>query len=231
LRRFGALDVFGRQRITIGVLAPRTEVAMTIPPVSQDPTSPPAPEPRPGAVAAVVWTQALTAVVLVLTAVGFLVVKETVRGEAERLMHHDITGDFEIASGEIDWVVQGSFTMMAGFYVMLAAGYALLAVFNSRGAPTARLLTFIMSGAALGCCMPASLFTRLNDDFFAHRSLLPQDSGGMDYSDAANEWIVAATPQWVTLLDWLAVLLLVGGAFMLIVLLNLPAAKRYFRDR
>jgi hypothetical protein len=204
---------------------------MTQPPVDQDPQHPPPFVPRPGAVTAVVWTQCLTAVVLVVTAVGFLVVKETVRGEAERIMHHELSGDFEIASGEIDWAVQGSFSMMAAFYVLLAACYALIAVFTSRGAATARFLTFIMSGTALGCCLPASVFTRLNDEFFAHRSFLPQDRGGMDYSNEANEWVVAATPQWMTILDWLSVVLMVGGAFALITLLNLPAAKHYFRDR
>lgn len=204
---------------------------MAHPPVYQDPQFPPPFEPRPWAATAAVWLQCLTAVVLVSTAVSFLVVKETVRGGAERIMHHDITGDFGIASGEIDLVVLGGFSMMAGFFVLLAACYALLAVFNSRGAPTARLLTLIMSWAAVGCCMPASFLTRLNHDFFAHRSLMPQDSGGMDYSNGANEWVIAATPQWVNVLDWMAVMLIIGGAFTLISFLNFPAVKHYFRDR
>jgi hypothetical protein len=204
---------------------------MADPPVYHDPQFPPPFEPRPKIVAAVVWTQCLTAVLLALTAVSFLVVKETVRGGAERLMHHDITGEFDFASSEIDFVVQGAFTTMAGFYVLLAACYALLAGFNSRGAPTARFLTLIMSWTAVGCCLPASLFTRLNRDFFAHRSLVPQDSGGFDLSNEANEWVVAATPQWVNVLDWVTVLLMVGGAFALVSFLSLPAAKHYFRDR
>ncbi|MFG3343296.1 hypothetical protein [Glycomyces sp. NPDC048151] len=201
---------------------------MAHPPVYE---GPPPFTPRPAAVAAVVWIQCVTAVVLVVSAVGFLVVKGTVRGEAERLMHHDITGDFEIASGEIAWAIEGSFTQAAVFHVVLAAVFAVLAALNAQGAGAARVLTFVMSGVVLGCCLPVGVFTRTNDDFFAHRSLLPQDSGGAEYSNEANEWITAATPQWVTALDWISVLLMAGGALAFLSLLNVPAAKRYFRDQ
>jgi hypothetical protein len=194
----------------------------------EPPGQPSSPRQRPWQVTAVVWTQYLTAVALVLAAVGLLAVQASVQVEAERLMHRDLTGDFGLAASEIDWAVQGSFGSVAVFYLILAAAYVVMAALNAKGIEAGRILSWVMSGFALACVFPAGLFTRVNHDFFAHRSLLPQDSGGMDYSNNANEWIIEATPGWVTALDWIAVLMVFGCALHIIELLRGPAARWYF---
>jgi len=175
-----------------------------------------------------VWVQYLTAVALVLAAAGLLAVQGSVQVEAERLMYRDLTGDFELASSEIDWAVQGSFGSVAVFYLLLAAAYIVPAALNGKGIQAGRVLSWVMSGFALACVCPAGMFTRVNHDVFAHRSLLLQDSGGLDYSNNANEWIIEATPDWATTLDWIAVLLVMGGAIPIIELLRGPAARWYF---
>ncbi|GAB4005985.1 hypothetical protein GCM10029992_55400 [Glycomyces albus] len=186
------------------------------------------PPSRARTITAVMWTQHLTAASVLLAAIGFLVVKETVHGEAEKLIQDH--PDAPVVSGEIDWAVMASFDAMAVFYVVVAALYATLALLNRKGGETGRILSWYLSGFVLACCLPASLIGRLTE-FGAGRSVIPQDYGGLDYRDLANDLVLRATPDWVTALDWLSVLMLTGGSLLILILLAFRAATERGRTR
>lgn len=186
--------------------------------------------PRPGTITAVMWTQHLTAVSVILAALGFLIVKETVRTEAERqiLNHPGLRSDSDVVASEIGWIIRASFEAMAGFYVILALIYVALGLLNRRDDRTGRVLTWYLAGFGLFCCTPASLLSRLTA-IGTGRSLIPKDQGGLDYRGEADELVREATPVWVTALDWLSVLMLTGGSLLILVLLILRVANEHSR--
>lgn len=188
------------------------------------------PQPRSRTITAVMWTQYVTAASVVLTAVGLLIVGDSVRTEAVRQIgnHPELQTDAGVVIGEIDWVVQASFGVMAVFYLIVAAFYVTLALLNRKDGETGRILTWYLAGAGILCCAPGSLIARLTD-YGAGRSMIPQDSGGLDYRSEANDFVLESTPALVTALDWLSVLLLTGGSLLILILLTIRAAKERFR--
>ncbi|MCC3761761.1 hypothetical protein K3N28_01570 [Glycomyces sp. TRM65418] len=134
----------------------------------------------------IVWTRFLTAAALVLAAIGFLASEGAVRQELERRVQRDpgLGEDAYYVFLQVDWVLSISFGAVAVVYLCLAVLYATIGVFHRSA--TARATGWFLARLGLLCCGPVSVLAGLIE-FGAGRTLVPQDTGGRDYSAEADQ--------------------------------------------
>ncbi|THV31452.1 hypothetical protein [Glycomyces paridis] len=195
---------------------------MAYPPAPQYPQQPlpEGPRTRPTVVSAVVWTQFLTAAVLVASGIASLsVVGVTVR-ESMKALEGDPSLTGTDLSGIEDIIRFGAYIGVAA-YVVFAVFYLVLGLLVNRGNRPGRILSWILSGIALACCGLGQLI-----GFAGGAMTAGQDQ---ELNDEMTRAIEEATPMWATALNWVALFLFIVGSLVVIVLLATPAANEFFR--
>ncbi|WP_433372849.1 hypothetical protein ACQPZX_00610 [Actinoplanes sp. CA-142083] len=113
----------------------------------------------------------------------------------------------------------------AGISLLLAAGFAVLGIFNGRGKNPSRIITWVIGGIAL-CCVGAGLGGNALTGSLEDRSTAgaPSQSEIQDrLNDALPSWYQPAT-MTITVIVLIAIL-------ATIILLALPASNAYFRKQ
>lgn len=106
--------------------------------------------------------------------------------------------------------------------VIVAAGLAVLALFDLRGNNVARILSWIFAGLGVFCCGLGSIAGN------ATSSLTRNNNSGVDTKAAAQQ-IADAYPSWYQPTTVVLTVLMVLALLAVIILLLLPAANAYFR--
>jgi hypothetical protein len=115
-------------------------------------------------------------------------------------------------------------TITVGIELLIIAGFAVLAIFVSRGAQPARIITWVLSGLAVLCLGCGSLVNAIVP------SLLSADTSGQGAAAAELlDLIRANTPDWIYYLSSAMNILVVLALLAVIILLALPASNDFFR--
>ncbi|WP_205326256.1 DUF2127 domain-containing protein [Glycomyces sp. YM15] len=196
---------------------------MAYPPAPQYPQSPPpGPKTRPGSVTVVVWTQILTAVMLVASGIAMFSVMSAVEDTVtEQLLSDPELADSGLTADNVSSLMTFTFALIAGVYVVMAVFYLVLALLVNKGKRPARILSWILSGIGLLCCGIGGLVGQLGS--------MTANVNGQEYQDEATQAIEDATPAWVTAIDWITLILLIVGSLVIIILLAVPASNEFFR--
>ncbi|GAB3236145.1 hypothetical protein GCM10027447_34270 [Glycomyces halotolerans] len=169
-----------------------------------------------------VWTQFLTAAVIVLTAIGMFAVQGAVEDEiASQLANDPAFEGSGITADDASTLVTVTFAAVAVVYIIFAAFYVVLGLLNNRGNRPARILSWILSGIALACCGFGGLIGQVGST-----TLTVNET---EYEDQMTQAVEEATPMWVTTLEWISLLLFIVGSLLIIILLALPASNDFFR--
>jgi len=188
----------------------------------QEPQHPSGPKVKPGSVTAVVWTQFITAALLVVTGIAMFAVQSAVKD----VVLDKVTSDpsFEgsgVTSDDVGTLITITFALVAGVYMVFAIFYVILGIFNNKGARPARILSWILSGIALACCGIGGLIGQIGQTAYT--------VNGTEYQDEMTKAVEDATPGWVNALDWITLLAFIVGSLIIIILLAVPASNAYFR--
>jgi MFS family permease len=196
---------------------------MAYPPAPQYPQSPPpGPKTRPGSVTAVVWTQILTAVMLVASGIAMFSVMSSVEDTVtEQLLNDPELADSGLTADNVSQLMTVTFALIAGVYVVMAIFYVILALLVNKGKRPARILSWILSGISLLCCGIGGLVGQLGS--------MTTSVNGQEYQDEATQAVEEATPGWVTAIDWITLILLIVGSLVIIIMLAVPASNEFFR--
>ncbi|WP_199040489.1 hypothetical protein [Glycomyces salinus] len=188
----------------------------------QNPMPGPGPKPRPGTVTLAVWIQFLTAISLVITALGGF----TASGPIEEQAWEDIQSDPSFdASGltrdDISTLVTVMFAGVAAIFILFAVFYLVLGLLNNKGKRPARILSWILSGLALACCGLPLLVSMVGS--------ATVNLGDTEYEDATTQAVQDATPGWMIASQWITLLLLLVGSLVIIIVLAMPPSNDFFR--
>lgn len=196
---------------------------MAYPPAPQYPQSPPpGPKTRPGSVAAVVWTQILTAVLLVASGIALFSVMSSVEDTVtKQLLEDPELADSGLTADNVSSLMTFTFALIAGVYVVMAIFYIILAMLVNKGKRPARILSWILSGIGLLCCGIGGIVGQLGS--------MTTNVNGQEYQDEATQAIEDATPGWVNAIDWATLIVLIVGSLLIIILLAVPASNEFFR--
>ncbi|MFG3339125.1 hypothetical protein [Glycomyces sp. NPDC048151] len=196
---------------------------MAYPPAPQYPQSPPpGPKTRPGSVTAVVWTQILTAVLLVASGIAMFSVMQSVEDEVtSQLLSDPELAESGLTADNVSQLMTFTFAMIAGVYVVMAVFYVILALLVNAGKRPARILSWILSGIGLLCCGIGGIVGQLGS--------MTANVNGEAYQDEATQAVEDATPGWVTAIDWATLIVLIVGSLVIIILLAVPASNEFFR--
>ncbi|WP_051704242.1 hypothetical protein [Glycomyces sp. NRRL B-16210] len=197
---------------------------MAYPPAPQYPQPQPSePKVRPGSVTAVVVTQLLTAVLLIVTGIAMFAVQSAVKDVAvDEILSDPELQNSGITANTIETFITATFALIAGVYLVFAVFYIVLALLNNRGARPARILSWILSGIALACCGIGGLIGQAG-------STMTATIDDTQYQDEMTKAIEDATPSWVSALDWITIIAFIAGSLVIIILLAVPASNEFFR--
>jgi hypothetical protein len=197
---------------------------MAYPPAPQyQQPAPEGPKTRPTVVTAAVWIQFATAALLIVSALASLTTVDAVVDATMRAMESDPSladAGTDISTFE-DFIRIGAYVGVAA-YVVFAVFYVVLGLLNNRGNRPGRVLSWILSGIALFCCGLGQLIGLGMQGMTA-------GSGSEQYNDEMMQAIEEATPMWATVLEWVALFMLIAGSLAIIILLAMPAANEFFR--
>lgn len=196
---------------------------MAYPPAPQYPQSPPpGPRTRPGSVTAVVWTQILTAALLVISGIALFATMSSVEDTVtQELMNDPELADSGLTVDNLSSIMTFTFALIAGVYVVMAVFYVVLALLVNKGKRPARILSWILSGIGLLCCGIGGIIGQLGS--------MTTSVNGQEYEDEATQAIEEATPAWVNAVDWITLIVLIVGSLLIIILLAVPASNEFFR--
>ncbi|MBO3733467.1 hypothetical protein [Glycomyces niveus] len=197
---------------------------MAYPPAPQYPQSPPpGPKTKPWSVTAVVWTQILTAVLLVASGIAMFSVMSSVEDAVtEQLLSDPELADSGLTPDNIGSLMTFTFALVAGVYVVFAVFYVIMALLVNKGNRAGRILSWILSGIGLLCCGIGGLIGQVSSSMTANVN-------GQEYQDEATQAIEDATPAWVNAIDWATLIVLIVGSLVIIILLAVPASNEFFR--
>jgi hypothetical protein len=198
---------------------------MAYPPAPQYPQqpSPQGPKTRPATVTAVVWTQFITAALLVVTAIGMFAVMSSVEDlVVEELLSDPSLQDQGVTADDVGPLITLLFAVVAGVYVLFAIFYLVVGLLNNKGIRAGRILSWILSGIGLLCCGIGGVIGQVSNSMTA-------SVNGTEYQDEMTQAVEDATPGWVTVLDWITLLMFIIGSLAIIILLAMPASNEYFR--
>jgi hypothetical protein len=169
-----------------------------------------------------VWTQILTAVMLVASGIAMFSVMSAVEDTVtEQLLSDPELADSGLTADNLSSLMTLTFTLIAGVYVVMAVFYLILALLVNKGKRPARILSWILSGIGLLCCGIGGLIGQVGS--------MTANVNGQEYQDEATQAIEDATPAWVTAIDWITLILLIVGSLVIIILLAVPASNEFFR--
>jgi MFS family permease len=197
---------------------------MAYPPAPQYPQQPPpsGPKAKPTSVTAVVWTQFITAALLVVTGIGMFAVQSAVKDvAADEVMSDPSLEGSGITADDVGTLITVMFAAVAAVYLLFAVFYIVLGLLNNKGNRAARILSWILSGIALACCGIGGLISQVGQTAYT--------VNGTEYQDDMTQAVEEATPGWVTVLDWITLLALIVGSLVIIILLAVPASNEFFR--
>lgn len=179
---------------------------------------PPPAKPRPTVVKTAVLLMWATVVMQLITMVLSLLPNDQLSAALDQYYqdHSELGG----AGGS----TAATTTITVGVELLIIAGFAVLAIFVSRGAQPARIITWVLSGLAVLCLGCGSLVNAVLP------SLLSADTSGQG-ADAVEllDLIRANTPDWIYYLSSAMNILVVLSLLAVIVLLALPASNDFFR--
>ena len=185
------------------------------------PMPPEGPKQRPTSVTVVVWTQFVTAAVLILTAIAQFSVQGTVEDAVmEELRNDPSFAESGITADDISTFVSVIFVGIAVVYVIFAVFYVVLGLLNNAGKRPARILSWILSGIALLCCGMFGLIGQVAGTTYTVNG---------ESNDQLTQAVEDATPAWATTLEWVSLLLFIFGSLAIIILLAVPASNEFFR--
>lgn len=196
---------------------------MAYPPAPQYPQQPaPGPKIRPTSVTAVVWTQFLTAALLVVTAIAMFAVQSAVKDTVTQEIQKDpALADAGVTASDVSGLITIMFAAIAAVYLVFAVFYLVLGLLNNRGNRPSRILSWILSGIGLLCCGMFGLIGKIGETTYSVNET--------EYQDEMTQAVEAATPSWVNALDWVTLLMFVVGSLIIIILLAVPASNEFFR--
>ncbi|GAB3646662.1 hypothetical protein [Glycomyces tarimensis] len=188
----------------------------------QPPPPPHEPKQRPMSVTVVVWTMYLTAAVLVVTAIGQFAAQGAVKDAVEEALVNDpALSDAGFTSQDVSALVTVSLVIGAAVYIIFAAFYAVLGLFDAKGKQPARIMSWILAGIGLACCGFGGLINQIGATTYS--------VSGEQYNDDMTQAMMDATPAWLTALQWISVVLFIVGSLVIIILLAVPSSNAYFR--
>ncbi|PRY61891.1 hypothetical protein [Glycomyces artemisiae] len=197
---------------------------MAYPPAPQYPQQPlpQGPKTRPGSVAAVVWTQFITAALLVATGIAMFAVQSAVKDVVSDEIQNDPSlADSGITADDISTIITLTFAVVAGVYLLFAVFYVILGILNNKGNRAGRILSWVLSGIALACCGLGGLIGQVGETTY--------NVNGTEYQDEMTQAVEDATPGWVSALDWATLIVFIVGSLIIIILLAVPASNEFFR--
>ncbi len=192
------------------------------------PPHPPPPMPseganrRPTSLMFATLTMNLIALALIATAIGvFALHGEVADAAQEALMGDPSFADAAWAADEIAAIVTFHLKATAAIYLIFAAFHLTLSALDHFGKRSARILSLILAGVSLACCGIGGIVSRI---FVTKMSFMR-----VDYDDQISDAVLAATPVWLTALQWISLALLIFGSMLVFILLMVPASREYFR--
>jgi hypothetical protein len=200
-----------------------SEADMAYPPAPEYPQQPPSgPRVKPTSVTAVVWTQFITAALLVITGIGMFAVQSAIQDVVLDEVASDPSLEGSgITADDVSSLVTVTFALVAGVYILFAVFYVILGILNNKGNRAGRILSWILSGIALACCGIGGLIGQVGQATYT--------VNGTEYQDEMTQAVEDATPSWVTVLDWATLLAFIVGSLLIIILLAVPASNEFFR--
>jgi MFS family permease len=199
---------------------------MAYPPAPQYPQAPPpppsGPKTKPGSVTAVVWTQFLTAALLLVTAIAMFAVQSSVKDiVSDELLNDPAMSDAGLTADDIGTLMTVTFAAVAGIYILFAIFYLILGLLVNKGNRAGRIMSWILSGIGLACCGIGGLIGQVGS--------MTTTVNGQEYEDEMTQAIEDATPGWVAALDWITLIMFIVGSLVIIILLAVPASNAFFR--
>jgi hypothetical protein len=107
--------------------------------------------------------------------------------------------------------------------LLLAAGFAVLGIFNGRGKNASRIVTWVVGGISL-CCVGAGL----GGNALSSTMNTGSTDGGPSQAEV-QERLDAAMPSWYTPVTTVTAVLVLLAVLAVIILLALPASNDFFR--
>jgi hypothetical protein len=166
-------------------------------------------------------TQAATAVLLVVTAVAMIALRNSIVD----LMTDELRRDPTFTQADIDVVnsvISVVFIVIAVVYVLFAATYGVLAFGNMRGWQATRIISWVFAGIGLACCGLPGLFTQGDYRY-------QFGDTGTELDAEMEELLEEILPSWLGALDIATAAVFVVGSILIIVLLALPKSGAFFR--
>jgi hypothetical protein len=180
---------------------------------------PPPAKPRPTVVKTAVLLMWATVVMQLITMVLSLLPNDQLSAALDQFYR-----DHPEMGGGTGGSSAATTTITVGIELLIIAGFAVLAVFVSKGAQPARIITWVLSGLAVLCLGCGSLVSAIAP------SLLSADTSGQGEAAAdLLELIRANTPDWIYYVSAAMNILVVLALLAVIVLLALPASNDFFR--
>jgi hypothetical protein len=180
-----------------------------------------APRQRPGVVTAAAYLMILVAVLLVVETVVSLSTLSTVVDATKKAYAGVPNMD------QFTGLAQGAGIATAIVYVLVAAGYVVLALLNLRGANPARIVTWVLAGLGVLCFGCGLAGTAAQGSFSGMGN---GNVNGVDVKAAAQQ-VQDALPSWVQPLQATITVVNLLAVITVIILLALPAANAFFRKR
>ena len=135
----------------------------------------------------------------------------------------------EVAAGTevegAEGIITATTVGMSAFFVLLAAGMVVLAIFNAKGKNPSRIVTWVLGGILLCCNGGGLLLSQLTSSIQTGNT---GATGGFD-QERYESLLAERLPGWYepmnTTINILGVLILLVA----LILLALPAANQFFR--
>jgi hypothetical protein len=193
---------------------------VTVPSYSSPGYPAPLPRTRPSIVTVASYLLFLVAVLEVINAILVFATLSTIT-DAVKSAYADTSLDPDSASSVVG-VVYG---VGAAINLVLAAGFAVLGIFNGRGKNPSRIVTWVVGGIAL-CCVGAGLGGNALTGSLEDRS-----TAGAPSQAEIQAKLHDALPSWYEPITMTVTVIILLAILATIILLALPASNAYFRKQ
>lgn len=177
---------------------------------------------RPASILSAALAMYLTAIALTATAIGLFALHGDIAvAVEEELLGDPSFSDADWAADEIAAIVTFHSKTTAAIYLLFAVFHSTLGTLDYLGKRHARVLTLILAGVSLACCGIGGVVSRILVTKMSFMSVA--------YDDQISDAVLAATPGWLTALQWFSLGLLILGSMLAFALLTVPASREHFR--
>jgi hypothetical protein len=177
------------------------------------------PQGRPATVTAAAYMLIGVAVLLVANAIISFATLSTVIDATKKAYAGIKNAD------QMTTAAQAAGVGFAIFYVVVAAGFVVLALFNMRGANPARIVTWVLGGLAVLCFGCGLAGTAASSALTTGSN---QTVNGVDMAAAAKQ-VKDALPSWLQPTQLSIGIINLLLVILVIILLALPASNAFFR--